>query len=101
MDTKTMTLEQEVAALRAENEALKASKARGISFKVGKAGGVAVYGLGKFPVTLYKSQWDTFLAESNINALKAFIKAHESELKAKPVASVLKDNVQETIPATA
>ena len=63
--------------------ALKASSARrgGVSFKVSEKGGVSVYGLGRFPVTLYKEQWAKLLDLAD--DLRAFIKAHEAELKSK------------------
>jgi len=76
-------VESELERLRAENAALKASSARrgGVSFKVSEKGGVSVYGLGRFPVTLYKEQWAKLL---DLAAdLRAFIKAHEAELKSK------------------
>ena len=54
----------ELERLRAENEALKARKARtgSMSLKVSEKGAVSVYGLGRFPVTLYREQWDRLLA---------------------------------------
>lgn len=54
----------ELAALRAENETLKrkASETKvsenNLTFKVSEKGGVSVYGLGRFPITLYLSQWE-------------------------------------------
>jgi len=47
----------ELERLRAENAALKSRSQRGITLKVSEKGGVSVYGLGRFPVTLYKEQW--------------------------------------------
>jgi hypothetical protein len=75
-------VQAELARLRAENEALKARGARGISLKVSEKGGVSVYGLGRFPVTLYKEQWAKLLDMAD--DIRAFIKAHDKELKAKP-----------------
>ena len=75
-------VQAELARLRAENEALKARGARGISLKVSEKGGVSVYGLGRFPVTLYKEQWVKLLEMAD--EIRAFIKAHDKELKAKP-----------------
>jgi hypothetical protein len=75
-------VQAELARLRAENEALKARGARGISLKVSEKGGVSVYGLGRFPVTLYKEQWTKLLDMAD--EIRAFIKAHDQELKAKP-----------------
>ena len=77
-------VESELERLRAENAALKASSARrgGVSFKVSEKGGVSVYGLGRFPVTLYKEQWAKLLDLAD--DIRAFIKTHEAELKSKP-----------------
>jgi len=72
----------ELERLRAENEALKRSAKRGTSIRVSEKGGVSVYGLGRFPVTLYKEQWLKLLAMAD--EIRAFIAAHESELKTKP-----------------
>ena len=74
-------LHVEMERLKAENAALKAQATRGVSLKVSEKGGVSVYGLGRFPVTLYKEQWAKLLDMGE--DIRAFIKAHESELKAK------------------
>jgi hypothetical protein len=74
-------LESEVARLRAENEALKARAQRGGQLRVSDKGGVSVYGLGRFPVTLYKEQWRRLLDMAD--EIRAFIREHESELKSK------------------
>ncbi len=55
-------LKVELERLRAENEALKKPSRGQISIRVSEKGGVSVYGLGRFPVTLYKEQWDKLLA---------------------------------------
>jgi hypothetical protein len=75
-------MQAELERLRAENAALKARGPRGVSLKVSEKGGVSVYGLGRFPVTLYKEQWAKLLDMAD--EIRAFIKAHDSELKAKP-----------------
>jgi hypothetical protein len=75
------TLQSEVERLKAENAALKAQAARGISIKVSEKGGVSVYGLGRFPVTLYKEQWTKLLAMAD--EIRAFLTAHDAELKTK------------------
>jgi hypothetical protein len=75
------TLQSEVERLKAENAALKAQAARGISIKVSEKGGVSVYGLGRFPVTLYKEQWTKLLAMAD--EIRAFLAAHDAELKTK------------------
>jgi hypothetical protein len=50
-------LKAEIERLRAENEALKKPTRGQMSLKVSEKGGLSVYGLGRFPVTLYKEQW--------------------------------------------
>lgn len=77
-------LKQELERLRAENSALKKTSARGLSLKVSEKGALSVYGLGRFPVTLYKEQWEKLL--SMTEDIRAFIKANESSLKVKEVA---------------
>lgn len=78
-------LEAELAQLRAENAKLKsggAKPSRGeISFKVSEKGAVSVYGMGRFPVTLYKEQWIRLLGKSE--ELKKFIADNGSKLKVK------------------
>ena len=74
----------ELDRLRSENEALKKTSAKGLTLKVSEKGGVSVYGLGRFPVTLYKEQWAKLLDMSE--EIRAFIKANESKLKAKESA---------------
>jgi hypothetical protein len=74
-------LRAEVERLRRENEALKQRTARGVSLKVSEKGGVSVYGLGRFPITLYKEQWTKLLDMAD--QIRAFIKEHDSELKTK------------------
>lgn len=74
-------LQAELERLRAENAALKTRSAKGASLKVSEKGGVSVYGLGRFPVTLYKEQWLKLLDMTD--DIREFISAHESELKAK------------------
>jgi hypothetical protein len=75
------TMQNELERLRAENAVLKARGSRGISLKVSEKGGVSVYGLGRFPVTLYKEQWAKLLDLAD--DIRAFIAEHEAELKAK------------------
>ena len=75
------TPEQELARLRAENAALKSRSTRGVSLKVSEKGGVSVYGLGRFPVTLYKEQWAKLLDMAD--EIRSFIREHDGELKTK------------------
>ena len=75
-------LRAEVERLRAENEALKKGGAKSVSLKVSEKGGVSVYGLGRFPITLYQEQWLKLLDMAD--QIREFIDAHKTELKAKP-----------------
>jgi len=75
-------MKAELERLKAENEALKSRSGRGISMKVSEKGGVSIYGLGRFPVTLYKEQWAKLLDMAD--DIRAFIKENEPKLKAKP-----------------
>ena len=74
-------LKAELDRLRAENDRLKSQRGRSVSLKVSEKGGVSVYGLGRFPVTLYKEQWTKLLAMAD--DIRAFIKEHDGELKTK------------------
>lgn len=74
-------IKAELEKLRAENEALKRRSSKGVSLKVSEKGGVSVYGLGRFPVTLYKEQWSRLLDMAD--DIRTFIRDNESQLKAK------------------
>ena len=75
-------VQKELERLRAENEALRASRRAGaLTFKVSEKGGVSVYGLGRFPVTLYQEQWEKLLGMTE--ELRAFIAANRDQLKRK------------------
>ena len=80
-DKSNLTPEQ-MAAPIAELEGCLA-KGGSVSFKVSEKGAVSVYGLGRFPVTLYLEQWKKLL--SNVDELKAFIEANKSKLKTKTI----------------
>jgi hypothetical protein len=75
------TVQAELERLRAENAALKGRAAKGMTLKVSEKGAVSVYGLGRFPVTLYKEQWEKLLEVAK--DIHAFIAEHETELKTK------------------
>jgi hypothetical protein len=60
---------------------LKKGAAKGISMKVSEKGGLSVYGLGRFPITLYQEQWTKLLDMSD--EIRSFIAAHQGELKTK------------------
>jgi hypothetical protein len=74
-------LKTELDRLRSENAALKKGASSGIRLKVSEKGAVSVYGMGRFPVTLYKEQWLKLLGMSD--DIRAFIAANEAQLKAK------------------
>ena len=74
-------MKTELERLRAENQALKKTSAKGLSLKVSEKGALSVYGLGRFPVTLYKEQWTKLLEMTD--DIRAFIKANDSQLKTK------------------
>lgn len=74
-------LKKELERLRAENERLKKGGTKGLSLKVSEKGGVSVYGLGRFPVTLYKEQWKKLLDMSE--EIRNFIEANDIQLKSK------------------
>jgi hypothetical protein len=73
--------QSELERLRAENEKLKSASARKRYLKVSEKGGISLYGLGRFPVTLYREQWETVLDMSG--EITAFIVENASRLKVK------------------
>jgi len=74
-------VQAELARLRAENEALKQKRNTAVSMKVSEKGAVSLYGMGRFPVTLYKEQWLRILASAEV--IEAFIAENDSKLKSK------------------
>ena len=74
-------LKAELERLKAENEALKNRSSKAISMKVSEKGGVSVYGLGRFPVTLYKEQWIRLLDMGD--DIRSFIAENAPKLKVK------------------
>ena len=74
-------LKAELERLRGENERLKKKTERTTSLKVSEKGGVSVYGLGRFPVTLYKEQWVKLLDMAD--EIRTFITENNAKLKAK------------------
>ena len=71
----------EIERLRAENERLKKTGQSKLAMKVSEKGALSVYGMGRFPVTLYKEQWLRLLAMAE--DIKAFIEANNASLKTK------------------
>jgi hypothetical protein len=74
-------MKAELERLQKENESLKARTSKGISLKVSEKGGVSVYGMGRFPITLYKEQWIKLLDMAD--DLRRFIEENSSKLKSK------------------
>lgn len=72
---------EEIAYLRAENAKLKAAKNTPVTMKVSEKGGVSVYGLGRFPVSLYKSQWEKLIKA--IPTIEQFLIDNDSLLSTK------------------
>jgi len=74
-------MKAELEKLRQENARLKQRGSRGVSMKVSEKGGVSVYGLGRFPVTLYKEQWEKLLDMAD--DIRACIADNHAKLKLK------------------
>ena len=75
------TVEQKLARLEEENKALKQRRTGQLYLKVSEKGGLSVYGLGRFPVTLYKEQWKRLLDFTT--EIRAFLQENDQLLKAK------------------
>jgi hypothetical protein len=79
------TAEEKLARLEAENKALKDQieqrKPGQLRLKVSEKGALSVYGLGRFPVTLYKEQWRRLLDYAD--EMKAFLKENDHLLRGK------------------
>ena len=71
----------ELERLRSENAALKKGASSGVTMKVSEKGALSIYGMGRFPVTLYKEQWLKLLGMSE--DIRAFIAANDGRLKTK------------------
>jgi hypothetical protein len=74
-------MQAEIEKLRAENQALKSQSNKGVSMKVSEKGGLSIYGMGRFPVTLYKEQWEKLLDLSD--DIRRFIRDNADKLKVK------------------
>jgi hypothetical protein len=74
-------LKAEIERLRSENAALKKPARGQMSLKVSEKGGLSVYGLGRFPVTLYREQWEKLLGMAD--EIRNFIQANDGALKKK------------------
>jgi len=74
-------MKEELERLRAENERLKKRSSKGVTMKVSEKGALSVYGLGRFPVTLYKEQWQRLLDMAE--DIRSFIEENQGTLKSK------------------
>jgi len=74
-------MKAELERLRAENAQLKNKNTGGLSLKVSEKGAVSLYGMGRFPVTLYKEQWLRILASAP--EIEMFIRENDAKLKTK------------------
>ena len=74
-------VQAELARLKAENERLKRQQASPLRLKVSAKGALSVYGLGRWPVTLYKEQWARLLEHTE--DIRTFLQEHDGELKSK------------------
>jgi hypothetical protein len=74
-------MKAELDRLRNENAALKKGASSSLRLKVSEKGALSIYGMGRFPVTLYKEQWLKLLGMSD--EIRAFIAANDAQLKAK------------------
>ena len=74
-------LKLEIERLRAENESLKKPARGQVYLKVSEKGGLSVYGMGRFPVTLYREQWEKLLGMAD--EIRTFIRENDSTLKKK------------------
>ena len=84
-----MTIHQDQSALLARIAALEAQLAsasapKALTLKVSEKGALSIYGLGRFPVTLYRGQWERLLAAAD--TIRAFMTANASLLATKPGA---------------
>ena len=79
------TVEQKLARLEAENQALREQTEKKnnsqMRLKVSEKGGLSLYGLGRFPVTLYKEQWGRLLDYTD--EIRSFLKENDALLKGK------------------
>ena len=74
-------MKAELERLRSENAALKKSGSSSVRMKVSEKGALSIYGMGRFPVTLYKEQWTRLLDASA--ELRAFLQENDAQLKVK------------------
>ncbi|MBA0088871.1 MAG: hypothetical protein HRJ53_28115 [Acidobacteria bacterium Pan2503] len=83
MQAQLAALQAEAAKLAAENARLKLAQRSKLSMKIGDKGALSVYGMGRWPVTLYRSQWETLLAADNVQLILDYIEANADRLAVK------------------
>jgi len=74
-------MQAEIERLKAENENLKKPVRGTLALKVSEKGALSVYGMGRFPVTLYREQWEKLLGMSD--QIRDFIQQNDATLKKK------------------
>jgi hypothetical protein len=74
-------MQAEIERLKAENESLKKPSRGQMSLRVSEKGALSVYGLGRFPVTLYREQWEKLM--NMASEIREFIQEHDQQLKKK------------------
>jgi hypothetical protein len=79
------TYEELKAQVSELQEKVKGRAKGSMEFRVSEKGAVSVYGLGRFPVTLYYEQWVRLLDQ--VDALKEFLESNKSRLKLKDAAA--------------
>lgn len=85
-DINTMTrdeMQAQIAKLMADNARLKAQGQAKLSLKVSEKGALSCYGMGRWPVTLYRGQWERLIEFVKAGHVEAFIVAHSSDLAVK------------------
>lgn len=80
-DMSQAELLAKLEAMQSENDRLRKAATSKITLKVSDKGAVSLYGMGQWPVTLYRSQWERVL--DNAEAIRAFIEAHKGMLAEK------------------
>ena len=83
MSETNISVEEQLAALQVENARLKAAaeKKSTLTMKVSEKGAASLYGLGRFPITLYKQQWERIFASQE--EIKTFLVNNKSRLAVK------------------
>lgn len=81
MTASEQELQRELERLRSENAELRSGARRSVRLKVSERGGVSLYGIRRFPITFYVEEWRRILAMGD--EIRAFLAAHEAELKKK------------------